>query len=103
MRRSTCPPRHLFVDVSLVLHDFPHRLGQLKEASGLSWEGLAACLGVDLRQLQRWRKGTLPSGPGLFALCVFADRLLGSDKLLLHGDGDRSAVTGIASTNGWEE
>ncbi len=100
MRRSACPPQHLFVDVSPVVRDLPRRLEQLKEASGLSWEGLAACLGVDLRQLQRWRKGTLPSGHGAFALCAFADRLLGSDRLLLHGD---RSLTGVASAKGWEE
>ena len=103
MRRRACPPQHLFVDVSAVVRDFPRRLERLKEVSGLSWEGLAACLGVDLRQLQRWRKGTLPSGPGLFALCVFTDRLLGSDRLLLHGDGDHAGLTGLDSVNGREE
>ena len=100
MRRSACPSQHLFVDVSAVVRDLPRRLERLKELSGLSWEGLAACLGVDLRQLQRWRKGTLPSGSGASALCLFADRLLGSDELLLHGD---RSLTGIASPDGWEE
>ena len=36
--------------------DFGQRLERLKEASGLSWRGMAKALGVDPKQLLRWRK-----------------------------------------------
>ena len=51
--------------------------------SGLSWDSLAACLGVDPRQLQRWRKGTKPSGDGLCALILLAARIPGGVYTLL--------------------
>jgi len=38
--------------------DFPQRLTRLKEASGLTWSGLSRTLGVDPKQMYRWRKGT---------------------------------------------
>ena len=34
--------------------DFGQRLERLKEASGLSWRGMAKALGVDPKQLLRW-------------------------------------------------
>lgn len=40
--------------------DFPHCLERLKDAAGLPWRGLARRLGVDARQLRRWRTGTRP-------------------------------------------
>ena len=49
------------------------RLNRFKEATGLSWEGMAMCMGVDPRQLQRWRQGTKPCGDALFALFLLAD------------------------------
>ena len=42
--------------------DFGQRLERLKEASGLSWRGMAKALGVDPKQLLRWRKGVEPCG-----------------------------------------
>ena len=43
--------------------DFPRRLERLKEASGVSWRGFAKALGLDPKQLRRWRKkGVEPSG-----------------------------------------
>ena len=41
---------------------FTDRLQRLKEVSGLTWNGLAQVLGVDRKQLDRWRKGTEPCG-----------------------------------------
>ncbi len=63
--------------VTFLPEDFPARLDRFKEASGLTWDGLAGCLGVDPRQLQRWRAGTKPSGDGLFALLLLAARIPG--------------------------
>ena len=50
MRRSAYPPRHLFVDATPFVNDLPARLARLKQAIGLPWDGLAACLGVDPRR-----------------------------------------------------
>ena len=63
--------------------DFSRRLEWFKEASGLTWDGLAGCLGVDPRQLQRWRDGTKPSGDGLCALIKLASRIPGGLYILL--------------------
>ena len=82
MRRSSYPPSHLFVDAAPLVNDLPARLARLKQALGLSWDGLAACLGVDPRQLQRWRRGTLPSGFAMAALFLLADRVPGGPAIL---------------------
>ena len=58
--------------VALMPDDFPERLERFKEATGFTWDGLAGCLGVDPRQLQRWRKDTKPDGDGLCALITLA-------------------------------
>lgn len=66
--------------------DFPERLVRLKEASGLSWRGMARAIGVDPKQLRRWRKGVEPSGGAMLALLRFADRIDGGVRILM-GDG----------------
>ena len=83
MRRSTLPPARLLFGVTFLPEDFPQRLERFKKASGFTWDGLAACLGIDPRQLQRWRKGTKPSGDGLFALITLAARVPGGAYMLL--------------------
>ena len=42
--------------------NFGERLTAIKERSGLTWEGMAEAVGVDGRQLLRWRRGATPSG-----------------------------------------
>ena len=81
--RSGLLPSHLILDDGLIPEEFAERLGAFKEATGLSWDALGACLGVDPRQLQRWRKGTKPSGDGLFALVKLAVRISGGLYTLL--------------------
>ena len=81
--RSGLLPSHLILDDGLIPEDFPERLDAFKEVTDLSWEALAACLGVDPRQLQRWRKGTKPSGDGLCALVLLAARIPGGLYTLL--------------------
>ena len=66
--------------------DFPARLDRLKAASGLSWDGMAACLGVDPRQLQRWRHDTAPCGDALFGIFRLGARVPGGLYLLLPDD-----------------
>ena len=63
--------------------DFGERLTWLKERVGLTWEEMAEALGVDDRQLQRWRRGACPSGRSMFALIRLAARVPGGlDELL---------------------
>ena len=81
--RSGLLPSHLIVYDGLIPENFPKRLEVFKVDSGLSWDSLAACLGVDPRQLQRWRKGTKPSGDGLCALIKLAARIPGGVSTLL--------------------
>ena len=51
-------------DRSYVLpEDFEDRLERHRETSGLTWSALARAIGVDRRQVRRWRtKGVEPSG-----------------------------------------
>ena len=67
--------------------DFPQRLERFKEASGLSWRGLARELRVDIRQLKRWRKGTRPDPGNVVALFGLAARM-GLLHLLLPEAGE---------------
>ena len=69
--------------VALMPVDFPDRLAALKHATGLSWEGFSACLGVDCRQVLRWRKGSEPCGGAMLALCRLAAAVPGGQKALL--------------------
>ena len=55
--------------------DFPERLERFKEASGLSWRGLARELRVDIRQLRRWKRGTRPDPGHLVAMFGLAARM----------------------------
>ena len=80
--RNGLLPSHLIVDDGLIGEDFGPRLEAFKEATGLSWDILAACLGVDPRQLQRWREGTKPSGDGVNALVKLASRIPGGMYIL---------------------
>jgi hypothetical protein len=72
--------------VSLLPEDFPDRLMALKELTGLSWEGLAVCLGVDVRQLQHWREGGWPNGGAMLSLVDFAIEVPGGLGVLLDRD-----------------
>ena len=60
-------------------------LGQ-KEASGLSWRGLARALGVDPKQLARWRKGVEPCGGAMHSIHRFASRIPGGTEILMGDD-----------------
>ena len=69
--------------------DFSERLEHLKEASGLSWRGLAWALGVDPKQLDKWRKkGVEPCGGAMLSICRFAYRMPGGMEILT-GEGFR--------------
>lgn len=66
--------------------DFGERLALLKEASGLSWRGLARFLGIDPKQLRRWRNGTEPCGGAMLSLGRFARGLPGGLDILFDED-----------------
>ena len=89
MRHRRAPPSHLVLGWPFLPEDFPQRLERLKQTTGLSWEGVAMCLGVDVRQVQRWRRGTEPCGGALFALFRLADRVPGGLDLLLRDDASQ--------------
>ncbi len=72
--------------VSLLPKDFPQRLERFKEVTGLTWSGLAAAIGVDYKQMYRWRKGVEPSGGALHALYMYAARFPGGLQILM-GEG----------------
>ena len=73
--------------VTLIPEDLGNRLTLLKEKAGLSREGLATCIGVDHRQLLRWRKkGAEPSGGAMLALVVLAVQVPGGLEILLGRD-----------------
>ena len=77
---------HFLPNVALLPPDFPERLRTLKEMSGLSWERMAVAMGVDSRQLHRWRRGTAPSGEGMLSLVRLATRVPGGLAVLLDED-----------------
>ncbi len=67
--------------------DFADRIVRLKEASGLTWSGMARALGVDRKQLRRWRrKGVEPCGGAMLALVRFARPIKGGLDILLGED-----------------
>ena len=75
--------------------DFGERVTALKERSGLTWERMAEAVGVDSRQLLRWRRGAMPRGGSILALTRFAVRIPGglSELLgaeLIVSDGEES-------------
>ena len=83
MRPTSVPPTRLMFAATFLPEDFPTRLERFKEATGFTWDGLAGCLGVDPRQLQRWRKDAKPDGDGLCALITLAACIPGGLYILL--------------------
>lgn len=101
MRTPSYPAEHPVATQGLTIHgrripygsgvlpdDFVRRLVLLKEASGLSWNGFADALGVDPKQVLRWRHGTEPCGGAMLSLIRLAARTPGGLDLFL-GDGVR--------------
>ena len=66
--------------------DFGERLTRLKRRAGLTWEEMAEALGVDDRQLLRWRRGSCPSGGSMLSLIRLAAQLPGGLNELLGHD-----------------
>ena len=70
--------------------DFPQRLNRLKEASGLSWTGLALAIGVDRKQTRRWGRGVEPCGGAMLSLFRFASRMPGGLDILFGLTGQEA-------------
>ncbi len=69
--------------------DFPERLALFKEASGLSWKGLARLLGVRPYRLWKWReRGVAPSPAHLFLLLTLAEAMGLRDGILMCPERD---------------
>ena len=74
--------------------DFPRRLHRLKEASGLTWNAFSQAIGVDRKQVRRWRKkGVEPSGGAYHSLICFA-RLIPGGLEILFGEGFQMPLWG---------
>ena len=85
--RTTVNGRVLPLESGVLPDDFLDRLHRLKEASGLTWSGFADAIGVDRKQVRRWRrKGVEPSGGPILALLRFASRMPGGLDILMGGD-----------------
>ena len=66
--------------------DFGARLEFLKESSGLTWNGFAEAVGVELKQVLRWRKTTQPCGGALYSLIRLAPWIPGGLEALMGDD-----------------
>ena len=80
--------RVLPLESAVFPEDFPKRLVRLKEAAGLTWTAFARVLGVDHKQVRRWREGVEPAGGAMFSLFRFAMRLPKGVEILM-GKGFR--------------
>ena len=85
--RTTAHGRMLPYQSGVLSADFKDRLENLKEASGLTWSAFSQTIGVDRKQVRRWRrKGVEPSGGAMESLYRFAGRFPGGLDILM-GDG----------------
>ena len=85
--RTTAHGRMLPYQSGVLSPDFKDRLESLKEASGLTWSAFSQTIGVDRKQVRRWRrKGVEPSGGAMESLYRFAGRFPGGLYILM-GDG----------------
>ncbi len=78
--------RFALYDTGLFPEDFPERIRMLKEATGLTWNGFADALGVDPKQVLRWRHGTEPCGGALFSIFRLASTVQGGLDIIM-GEG----------------
>ncbi len=73
--------------VALMPEDFREKLETIKALTGLSWERMAAAMGVDSKQLWRWRRhGVQPNGGAMLALVRLALWVPGGLALLTDED-----------------
>lgn len=63
--------------------DFPERLLAIKQRGDLTWDEMADALGVDTRQLLRWRRGACPNGGAMLSLVRLAAQVPGGMSELI--------------------
>ncbi len=66
--------------------DFGRRLVRLKQSSGLTWFEFSEAMGVELKQVLRWRKGTEPCGGAYHSLVRLAAWIPGGLDILMGED-----------------
>ena len=66
--------------------DFAQRLDRLRRAANLTWNGLADALGVDRKQVLRWKDGTEPCGGAMLSIFGLAALVPGGLDIIM-GDG----------------
>ncbi len=66
--------------------DFSKRLTSLKQASGLTWEGFADAVGVEPKQVLRWKAGAEPCGGAYHSLVELAAWIPGGLQILMGED-----------------
>lgn len=69
--------------------DFPAWVERLQEASGLTWREFAGRLGVNVRSVHRWRRGSRPDSAHLLALFRFAGEAEPLESLTADRLGER--------------
>ena len=74
-RLDSCTPLDIPPGVALMPDDFPDRLTTLRDLLDLNWEEMAVAMGVDPRQLLRWRQERgAPNGGAMLSLVRLAIR-----------------------------
>ena len=76
----------LFFGSGVYPDDFPERLDRLRQATGLAWTGFADALGVDRKQVLRWKEGTEPCGGAILSIIRLAAVVPGGLDIIM-GDG----------------
>ena len=72
-RRSASTPVSIPPGFALIPEDFGERLEAVRDLFDLNWEEMAVAIGVDPRQLLRWRiKGGSPNGGAMLSLVRLA-------------------------------
>ena len=79
-------PPFLFFGSGVYPDDFPARLDRLRQATGLTWTGFADALGVDRKQVLRWKEGTEPCGGAILSIMRLAAVVPGGLDIIM-GDG----------------
>ena len=91
-RSSLLPPETLYC-LPFLPDDFVDRLDYFKEVSGLTWDGMAYCMGVDPRQVRRWRHGPyLDFAPPSQATGGKTDRWYSETVCLSNGSRPRTGI-----------
>ena len=74
-RPTSSTPPDIPPGFALMPEDFPDRLTTLRDLFDLNWEEMAAAMGVDPRQLLRWRQERgAPNGGAMLSLVRLAIR-----------------------------